>query len=354
MSAGRRERGVSRTRPLLPGEYAEGTQIVETTLRPVRPACLIPEEDPGLAARFAASRSLAWGGQVGYALPYSRSEGLRQPWRQLLDVLDPDRVFALGITSRPAISPGVVNMNAPEVEYPKPLASRLSDDLGRLVYTAEEGPERLFVGASTLMRTILGAVGEGLEPPDSERFVIVPMLSRQSPGYLPVTARYGGVNEAELISALNKLYHRRYSFDDLGLSELVRVQDVSAAGDLLGVLLGDLSGVLEGVEAERALTLTELTLGGLQVTGLPNPNDLSRQAPGDHEGQYYKPVVVTGEDSNVEDFALYWNLRSEHYFAEPFPVWMPLGLLEEAETPAAIERGPLGECGRLSASPAHA
>ncbi len=135
---------MSRARALLPGEYADGARVVETILRPVRPVCLIPEDDPALAVRFAESRSLAWGGHVGYALPYSRSEGLRQPWRRLLDVLDPDKVFALGITSRPAVSPGVVNMNAPEEEPPRPLASRLSDDFGRLVYTAEKGPVRLF------------------------------------------------------------------------------------------------------------------------------------------------------------------------------------------------------------------
>lgn len=82
---------MSRTRALLPGEYAEGARVVWTTLRPVRPAVLIPEDDPGLAARFAESCSLAWGGHVGYALPFSRSEGLRQPWRRLLDLLDPDK-----------------------------------------------------------------------------------------------------------------------------------------------------------------------------------------------------------------------------------------------------------------------
>jgi hypothetical protein len=104
------------------------------------------------------------------------------------------------------------------------------------------------------------------------------------------------------------------------------------------VLLGDLSSVLGSGEAERAMTLTELTLKGLRVTGHPNPKGLSRRPPGGRDGGYYRPVVVTGEDGNVEDFALYWNLRSEHSFAEPFPVWMPLGLLEDAEAPAAIER----------------
>ena len=94
--------------------YADGTRVVSTTLRPIRPACLIPEDDPGMAARFAESRSLAWGGHVGYVLPYSRSEGLRDPWRRLLDLLDPDKVFALGTSRRPAVSPGIVNLNAPQ------------------------------------------------------------------------------------------------------------------------------------------------------------------------------------------------------------------------------------------------
>jgi hypothetical protein len=158
-STGRR--GVSRPRALLPGQYADGARVVETTLRPVRPACLIPEDDPGLAARFAESRSLAWGGHVGYALPYSRSEGLRQPWRRLLDLLDPDEVFALGTSRRPAVSPGIVNLHAPQQESAKPLADRIGDDLGRMVYTLEEGPERLIVSASAL---ILGPPRSGRRP----------------------------------------------------------------------------------------------------------------------------------------------------------------------------------------------
>jgi hypothetical protein len=93
-------------RALLPGEYADGARVVSTTLRPVRPACLIPEDDPGVAARFAESRSLAWGGHIGYTLPYSPSEGLREPWRRLLDLLDPDEVHALGMSDEPAVSPG--------------------------------------------------------------------------------------------------------------------------------------------------------------------------------------------------------------------------------------------------------
>jgi hypothetical protein len=298
---------------------------------------LIPEDDPGMAARFAESRSLAWGGHVGYALPYSRSEGLRDPWRQLLDLLDPDRVFALGIPRKPAVSPGVVNVHAPQEESARPVVDRIGDDLGRLVYTAEE-PDRLFTGASTLMHSVLDAVGEDLKPPNGQQFVVVPRVSELSSAYLPVMARYGAVSDAELEGVLNRAHSHRYRFD-LNLSESVQVQEVSAAGDLLGMLAGDVSGLLGDDEPERALTLPELTLQGLQITGSAIPNGLShKSAVARREERRYRPIVVTGKGDSVEDFALFWNLRSEHYFARPFPVWMPLDLLERAEAPAVIEK----------------
>ena len=329
---------MSRTRALLPGQYADGARVVETTLRPVRPACLIPEDDPGLAARFAESRSLAWGGHVGYALPYSRSEGLRQPWRRLLDLLDPDQVFALGTSRRLAVSPGIVNLHAPQQEPAKPLADRIGDDLGRMVYTLEEGPERLIVSASALMHSVLRAVGEDLRPPDSKQFVIVPRVYRRfSSPYLPVMARYGGVNDAELESALNEVHSHRYRFD-LDLSESVRVEEVDGAGDLLSILSGDVSGLLDDEGSESALTLPELTLQGLQITGRGSPHGLFRRYAGGKEEGRYRPIVVTGSDDSVEDFALFWNLRSEHHFARPFPLWIPIDLLEDAEAPAVIEK----------------
>lgn len=327
---------MSRTRALLSGEYADGARVVEATLRPVRPVCLIPEDDPGMAARFAESRSLAWGGHAGYALPYSRSEGLREPWRRLLDLLDPDQVFALGSSRVPAVSPGVVNLNAPHKEPAKPLVDRLGDDLGRLVYTAE-GPEGLFTGVSTLMHTVLDAVGEGLKPPESEKFVVVPKLPQWSSAYLPVTARYGGVNDADLVNALNRMHSHRYRFH-LDLSESVRVREVGAGADLLGVLAGDVSGLLGDDEPEHALTLPELTLSGLRISGRPRPRFVGQGwGKGREEARYQPTVVVTGKADSVEDFALYWNLRSEYHFAEPFPVWLPLALLKDAEAPMAIK-----------------
>ncbi len=292
-----------------------------------------------MAARFAQSRSLAWGGHTCYALPFSRSEGLREPWRQLLDLLDPDQVYALGISSRPVVSPGVINIHASHAKPPRSLADRMQDGLGRLLYTAEEGPERLFTGTSTLMHSVLRAVGENLEPPDSERFVVVPRVYRgySSSPYLPAVARYGAVDDAEVESYLNRVYSHRWEFS-LGLSESVRIEEVGGAGDLLGVLAGDLSGLLDAEEQKHVLTLPELTRLGLQVECRGTPYGTSWRSKAALEDSRYRPIVVTGRDDSVEDFALFWTLRSELHFANPFPLWIPIDLLEEAEAPAAIEK----------------
>lgn len=328
---------MSRTWALRPGEYVQGPRVVSTTLRPVRPAVLIPDDDPGMAARFAQSRSLAWGGHTCYALPFSRSEGLREPWRRLLDLLDPDQVYALGI-SRPRGNSGVVNMHAPRREPPRPLVDRMGDGLGRLLYTAQEGPERLFTGTSTLLHSVLRAVGKDLKPPDGEGFVVVPRVQRgySSSPYLPAVARYGGVDDAEVERYLNGVHSHRWRFD-LDLSESVRIEEVGGAGDLLGVLAGDLGGLFEGEEEEHALTLPELTLRGLQIECRGTPYGASHRPTGAIEDSRYGPIVVTGSDDSVEDFALFWTLRSELHFASPFPLWIPIDLLESAEAPAVID-----------------
>jgi hypothetical protein len=322
---------------LLTGEYVEGARVVETTVRPVRPACLIPENDPGLAVRFAESRSLAWGGHTSFALPYSRSEGLRQPWRQLLDLLDPDVVFALGAPREPFRSPGVVPISTtseqPTVQTDEPFAYRLGDDIGRFVYETE-GPQQLLVNASTLMHSVLGAVGENLKPPDSEQFVVVPRLPRGPSAYLPLTARYGGVNDSGLSDVLSRVYGGRGYRFELDLSKAVRVEEVDAAGDLVGLLGGDLSGLLADDETEHALTLPDLTLVGLEIALTGSPNRPAHE----REESMLRPIVVTGKHDSVEDFALFWNLRSEHYFARPFPMWIPIDLLSDLRARATIEK----------------
>jgi hypothetical protein len=230
----------------------------------------------------------------------------------MLDLLDPEQVFALGMSDEPVVS----------------------QDLGRMVYTRNK-PEELLVLGSALMYSVLNAVGESLKPPDSESFVVVPKLSQRSSFRLPLMARYGGVNDAELESTLNRVYSGEYRFD-LDLSKSVRVEEISVTENLLGVLTGDLSSLLDDDVRGHALTLPKLTLSDLQVTSRPSPRR-PRNHPADGR-EWARPIVVTGSDDSVEDFALFWDLRAEHYSARPFPMWIPIDLLEDAEAPTAIEK----------------
>jgi hypothetical protein len=153
---------------LLPGDYASGVRVVETTLRPVRPACLIPDDDPEVAAAFAESRSLAWGGFASYVIPYSRSEGLSKQWEELLGMLDPDRVQAIGA--------GRVQGSG---RLPKADEERLRE-AGWFVYPRDD---RMALSReySTLLYSVLRAVAEDLRPPDSPNFVAIPETTRGFP-----------------------------------------------------------------------------------------------------------------------------------------------------------------------------
>lgn len=83
--------------------------------------------------------------------------------------------------------------------------------------------------------------------------------------------------------------------------------------------------------------MPELTLSGLQIECRSTAYDAPRMPEGGREGKRYGPIVVTGQDDSVADFALFWTLRAEHYFARPFPLWIPIDLLEGTEAPAAVE-----------------
>lgn len=299
--------------PLLPGEYVSGPRVADTTLRPVRPACLIADDDEDMAAKFVETHCLAWGGQASYVFPYSRSCGLSEVWRELLEVLDPDEEFSLG-----------------------PLQESVKDglrDAGRFVYPMDE-PAELFFQAGTLVHSVLDTFGQGLKPPESERFVVIPKVSPMAPAHLPLLARYGALNEENVKWVLENR-HRRYRFK-LDLSEFVRIEEIDASRSSLNVLTGDLRGLLGDKEIEHALTLPGLTMSGLEVTGHSNPRREQRAARS-LQAEHYTPVVVTGAGTGVEDFALYWNLRAEHYFARPFPLWLPLKMLEDPGAPAVIE-----------------
>lgn len=289
---------------LLPGSYVDGVRVVETTLRPVRPACLIPSDSPDMAARFAASRGLAWGGHASYAIPYSRSGGLGEQWEELLGLLDPDRVHAVG----------------PLGEAEK---ERLRED-GWFVYP-RGGPEALSSEYSTLLHSALRAVADDLRPPDAKSFVVVPENPGGILGSLLMVARYGALDEEKLERVLEgRAPSYQYNLD---LSKLVRVERIHPQARSPHLFAGDLRGWVEEDDVEHALTLHDLTIRGLSITG--DVRSLRDRGDREIEDEYDAPMVVTGDAyQSVEDFALYWNLRAEHFFARPFPLWLPLDTLD--------------------------
>lgn len=301
---------MSRTWALLPKEYARGVRVVETTLRPAQPVCLIPEDSTDLAVKFVESRSLAWGGHASYVIPYSSSDGLSKRWKEVLELLDPDRVFAVGPTR--------------EAEK-----ERL-EEAGWLVYPVED-PVLLFTFTSSLLYSALEAIGQALQPPGSEDFVVIPETSMDSRAYLPLIARFGALNEA-YVKRYFEDRHGGYRFN-LDLSKLVRVEGIDPSRAPLDLFAGDLRGVVEEGEVENALTLWELT--GIGLT--PMIRSRSKKVRGVLADRYRPPVIVTGQYDNVEDFALYWNLRAARASADPFPLWLPLNVLEDDDGPQVVE-----------------
>jgi hypothetical protein len=188
---------------------------------------------------------------------------------------------------------------------------------------------------STMLYSVLGAVAEDLRPPESTSFVIVPEDPRGIRGYLPLLARYGTLNEEELKHVLES---RAPSYEyHLDLTKLVRIERVHPQRGSPHLFAGDLRGWVQEEQLEHVLTLQYLTLRGLRITG--ETRSEKDRGLRDVEDEYYAPVVVTGSAyDSVEDFALYWNLRADHFFARPFPLWLPLDNLQDEYGLADVER----------------
>ncbi len=75
---------------LAPGEVLEGTRLSTVRLRPVRAALLVPERSTKAAAAAVEACCLSWGGFSNCIVPYSKEEGIRGPWREIVETLDPD------------------------------------------------------------------------------------------------------------------------------------------------------------------------------------------------------------------------------------------------------------------------
>src|SRR5215218_6544958 len=75
---------------LAPNKSLEGTRLATVRLRPVRTALLVSDRDTTAAAAAVESCCLSWGGYANVIVPYSETEGIKEPWRKILEVVDPD------------------------------------------------------------------------------------------------------------------------------------------------------------------------------------------------------------------------------------------------------------------------
>lgn len=291
-------------------QLLKGSRVATVSLRPLKLAYLVPEGDPQIALRAIESCTLTWGGFHHALVPYSKSVGLTKEWREMLDILDPDHLIdAVGISE--ADKALFMENNQFVHEWKEPLSTFFTD--GALVYSA------------------LNAFSTGLKSQDSKLVVVNPVLKDpKHPMYLPLLARYGRLNESFMDERLK--WHGW--LPSVRYSQFVDVEDVEYGGQIDALLYG-LSPALGRGGSYRIYKPIDMTRRGLVQRG-PSYSFGSSGSSGTPEKPQYDEaycncVIVTGAATSVSDLALYWNLRSERHFAAPFPLWIPIEVLETAE-----------------------
>lgn len=102
-----------------------------------------------------------------------------------------------------------------------------------------------------MLHSALNAFGEALKPPESASFDVVPRTGRAVPAYLPLLARFGGLDHEELERALERRPPSNYEYH-LDLSKLVRVEEIDPTHAPLDVFAGDLRELVAEDEVEHA------------------------------------------------------------------------------------------------------
>jgi hypothetical protein len=307
---------VSSTWLLRPQEYLNGIRVVTTRLRPAKLAVAVPDDDPRIAVRAVQSCCAAWGGYAYLIVPCSRGAGLSDKWEAVLEAMDPDALVDCGVLSD---------------EDKERLEAR-----DRFVRDWREPQTTLFLG-ETLQHSALAAFGKWFSPPDSEHFAVVPELDEDDPLYLPLVARFGVVDDDALRRAIRR---HMYEYRDLPVdySDFVRLERIDFSGHLEDALLGRVPGSEQrDGDSDAGFKLVDLTCIGLSSSGVLWSGGGTPERPEIGEG-YANCVIVTGEPNSVSDLALYWDLRSDRVVADPFPLWVPLGVLDSAQGKSVVEQ----------------
>lgn len=297
--------------------YLSGSRATNITIRPLRLAYLVADDDPQVAVRAIESCCLTWGGYWNPIIPWSATEGLTDDWRRMLDILDPDNlVDCVGI---------------PEAD------SEVFQQRGQFVHRWEN-PLTSFFTVGTLQYSALNAFGEYLKSSKTNYVVPNPTLADENdPLYLPLISRFGRLNESFIEERLR--YHQLLS--GVNYSRFAEVRDVDLSGKTEDVLLGMLPSIARpGTWSGPADTplLINLTLIGTKTSG----PTYSIGGPDEELVEYHRGfvncVVITGEAGSVNDLAWYWNLRMERSSNWPFPCWIPLELLDSDLGKTIVDR----------------
>ena len=300
---------------LRPGGHLHGVRTVTTRVRPAKLAFVIPDDDPKLALRAVQSCCSSWGGYAYVIVPASREVGLTEDWKAVLKATDPDALVDGGALS---------DADKEELRAHDLLARDWRDPQGML-----------FLG-ETLQLSALEAFGGGFKKPENESFAVVAELAEDHPLYLPLIARWGALDDEALKRAVG--YHR-HGYRDLPVdhSAMIRQGRVDFSNHPEDLLLGRVP--VDGADGadSQGINLAELTQIGLAATGAGWSEGGTPERPQKAEG-YADFVIVTSASGGVSDLCLYWNLRGERLGAEPFPLWLPLDMLEGQRGKAIVEQ----------------
>lgn len=297
------------------GNRIDGVRSVQIVLRPARMAFLIPDDEPELAAKAVRTCCLAWGGYANYLVPYSRTAGVSDDWMVALDVLDPDGVVDCG-----------------DVVFEED--AEAFESRGWHVRRWKDPSATLFVG-ETLQYSALLAFGEGLRESESNHYVVVPELDEDDALYLPLMARFGSLDEEPFKRSVHRL-RQGLLRPDVKYADYAQLETVDFRNRPEDLLLGRVPADRVEDDPREPHKLVELTRVGLATRGPGWSGNPTPERP-EPEAAFANRVVVTGNPRSVEDLALYWNLRAENPFADPFPLWIPLDQLDSGLGEKVVE-----------------
>jgi hypothetical protein len=276
----------------------------------------VPDRDTKAAA--VESCCLSWGGFANVIVPYSETEGIKGPWRKILEVVDPDLFVCF------------------EDEPPDEVEGYLRNKGSRHVFShGSYYSETLVTG--TLVYAALDAYMESQRIERKSTPLVLPLYRRAPEELLPFLARYGSMLETTAFwheKRVKNLPGRDLSQLSVSHRDFFDVRECQA-GDhfnfevprmISEVFVGDLDRLMpeeaEDEQAEEAsyATLPEITLTGIRPIrrrSLGGPESISESR------KYDSRVVVLGDYPSVEELALFWTLRGQRPGEHPFPIWLP-------------------------------